>query len=90
MNIYVSVLFLLLDNVLLLKKIALENSVIVVESIIRNLLIHDSLWFFRLSEISLSLLLSYKSLYISSKIFSERRILASDSVLRRGTISIPM
>lgn len=61
----------------------------VVESMILRRFIHSSVPLRRLSDERLSLFCSYRSRYTSSKNFSERLAFASDSVLRRGTVSIP-
>ena len=71
-------------------KMALENNVMVVESMIRNRFIHSSQQFLRLSDESLPLFRSYRSRYTSSKNFSDRLAFASESVLRLGTFSMPM
>ena len=64
-------------------KIALENSVIVVESMILSRFIHSSVPLRRLSEESSPLLAAYRSRYTSSKNFSDRLAFASERVLRR-------
>ena len=71
-------------------KMALENNVMVVESMMRSRFIHSSQPFLRLSDESLPLFRSYRSRYTSSKNFSDRLAFASESVLRLGTFSMPM
>lgn len=59
-------------------KMALENSVMVVESMILSCFIHSSVPLRRLSEERMSLLAAYRSRYTSSKNFSDRLVFASE------------
>ena len=54
-------------------KMALENRLTVVESMMRSRFIHSSVPLRRLSDERMPLLVSYRSRYTSSKNFSERR-----------------